>query len=131
MASKKLSTKQAASPRAPQTSGGTPRDPLPPVPADGAPAQPAPDTDSTIENCAALTDETCDLVAELSEMFKAYLAIERFVSPEHEDECQANVQASRAELGALLHAVNVEIQRLMRALSSATTGLQRQTEVGR
>ena len=130
MTSKKRSTQQAVSPCAPQPPSGTPREPLPLVSADGARAHPAPDAAPTLTNCAALTDETCDLVAELSEMFKAYLALERLVSPEHEDECQANVQPSRAELGALLYVVNVEIQRRIRALAETTTALQRGMAAG-
>lgn len=129
MASKKRSTQQAVSPIAPQISSDAPRDPLPSVCVEGAPAQPARDANSALASYAALTDEACEPVAELSEMFKAHLAVERLVSPEYEDEGQANVQPSRAELGALLHAVNSEVQRLMRALAGTTTLLQKQMAV--
>lgn len=82
-------------------------------------------------SCFALTDEICDQVAELSEMLKAYLGLERFVSPEHEDEGRANVPPSRGELSAMLHGFNVEVQRLMRALLDASTVLQKQMALGR
>lgn len=131
MASKKRSSPKAVSPRPPQASSGPPSDPLSPIPAEGARAQPAPDSNANLASSIALTDETCDLVAELSEMFKAYLALERFVSPEYEDEGQANVAPSRAELGAMIHAINVAIQRLTRALMDTTTTLQKQIAVGR
>ena len=90
-----------------------------------------PDTNSTLASCVALTDKTCDLVAELAEMFKAYLALERFVSPEYEDEGRANVAPSRAELGAMIHVINVAIQRLTGALVDTTTTLQLQLALRR
>ena len=131
MASKKRSSKKSVSPRAPQSSSGIPRDPLPSVPIEGARAQPAPDANAHMASCIALIDETCDLVAELAEMLKAYLGLERFVSPEHEDEGRADVQPSRAELAAMLHGFSVEVQRLMRALLDASTVLQKQMALGR
>lgn len=85
----------------------------------------------TTASCIALTDKTCDHVAELSEVLKAYLALERFVSPEYEDEGRANLPHSRAGLGALFRVINTEIQRLMGALVDTTVELQRQMVVGR
>lgn len=83
-----------------------------------------PATDTTATQCISLTDKTCDLVAELSIAFKAYLALERFVSPDHEDEGHADVQSSRANLGSMLNALNEKILRLIDALADTTTVLQ-------
>lgn len=83
-------------------------------------------TSSAPTPCISLAAQVCDQVIELSETFKAYLALERFVSPEYEDEAQANVSPSRSELGALLHTLNAEMLRQIGALRNTTTVLQEQ-----
>ncbi len=93
-------------------------------------ARPSSATAGTADQCISLTDKTCDLVAELSIAFKAYLALERFVSPEYEDEAQAGVPSSRAELGSMLNALNDKILRLIGALADTTTVLQAEINTG-
>ena len=72
----------------------------------------------------SLVYKTCAQVAELQEAFKAYIALEHLISPEHEDEEESLVPPSRAELGALLHTLNAEILRWIKALTDTTARLQ-------
>jgi len=83
----------------------------------------------TPPQCISLAGKTCDQVMELAEALNAYLAIECFVAPEHADEVHASVPPSRAQLTALLHAVNVEVQRKIGALADITTVLQAQVTI--
>lgn len=76
--------------------------------------------------CLLLAGKTCDLVMELTDAFNAYLALECFVTPEYADEAQARVPPPRAQLTALLRAVNVDIQRRLGVLADTTTVLQAQ-----
>ena len=84
---------------------------------------------ATTSQSLSLAGKTCDLVMELTEAFNAYLALECFVEPEYADEAQASVPPSRAQLTALLHAVNVEIQRKLGVLADTTTVLQAQLTI--
>ncbi len=77
----------------------------------------------------SLAGKTCDLVMELTEAFNAYLALECFIEPEYADEARASVPPSRAQLTALLHAVNVEIQRKLGVLADTTAVLQAQLTI--
>lgn len=83
-------------------------------------------TPATAAQCISLTNKAGDQVAELSGVFKAYLALERFVSPEYADDEQASVPACRSELGALLHTLNAEMLRQIGALADTLTVLQAQ-----
>lgn len=76
--------------------------------------------------CIALAGKACDQVDELSVVFKAYLALERFVSPEFTDAAQVGVSPSRAELGALLRTLNAEMLRQIGALADTSAVLQAQ-----
>ena len=77
----------------------------------------------------SLAGKTCDQVVELSDALNAYLALERFVEPEYADDAHASVPPSRAELTALLHAVNINVQRKIGALADITTVLQAQVTI--
>ena len=77
----------------------------------------------------SLAGKVCDQVTELSDVFKAYLAVQRFVAPEYADEASASVQPSRAELAALLRTLNEEIVRRMAALADVTTLQQAQLTI--
>jgi len=72
----------------------------------------------------ALTERASDQLIELTHAFQSYIALERFVSPEYEDEAHAAVQPSRAELGALLHSLNEDIRRRLTALAESMAKLQ-------
>lgn len=76
----------------------------------------------------ALTGRICDLVLDLSFILKTYVALERFVSPERADELNASIAPSRSELSAVLHTFNLEVQRLMGALTHTTAELHARVE---
>ena len=84
---------------------------------------------TTTSPCISLAGKACDHVTELSEAFNAYLALECFVTPEYADEAQASVPPSRAQLTALLHAVNVEMLRKINVLADAMAVLQAQVTI--
>ncbi len=94
--------------------------------------EPAPETPSSADTAssqasaqfAALTERAFDQLIELTHTFQSYIALERFVSPEYEDEAHAAVQPSRAELGALLHSLNEDIGRRLSALAESMAKLQ-------
>lgn len=70
--------------------------------------------------CIAWSGNVRDHVADLSEAFKPYLVLERFVSPEHADEEHADVPASRGELAAMLRNFNAAIQQQLNMLAEVT-----------
>lgn len=76
-----------------------------------------------------MAGKVCDQVMELSEVFKAYVAVERFVVPEYMDEMRASVQPSRSELGSLLRTLNEEIVRRLAALADLTVVQQAQLTI--
>lgn len=84
--------------------------------------------DATEARVSSLALQAANQVTELSITFKAYQALERFVSPEYEHEVDDAVSPSRSELGSLLHTLNAEMQRQISALADTTTVLQAQVE---
>lgn len=64
--------------------------------------------------------DAANRVTELSSTFKAYQALERFVSPAYEPEVNGDVQPSRSELGSLLHTLNAAMQPQLAATTPAT-----------
>ncbi len=122
MASKKRSFRRAVPPRT------TPvfRDRYLDLSGDGrAPDDPAARANgSTDADHSALTEKINDQVIELSITFKAYVALERLISPDYEDEAQARVPLSREELGALLYTLNAAMLRQIRELEETTAALQ-------
>ncbi len=89
----------------------------------------APVTTTAASQSISLAGKVCDQVTELSDVFKAYLAVQRFVAPEYADEASASVQPSRAELAALLRTLNEEIVRRLGALADMTTLQQAQLTI--
>lgn len=83
-------------------------------------------TTTAATHCLSMAGKTFDNIAELSHVFKGYVALERFVSPEYADEAQALVPPTRAELGSLLHSLNAQVQRQMDKLTDNITVLQAQ-----
>lgn len=84
--------------------------------------------DATEARVSSLALQAAHQVTELSITFKAYQALERFISPEYEREGDDAVSPSRSELGSLLHTLNAEMQRQIGALADTTTVLQAQVE---
>lgn len=74
------------------------------------------------------SSRACDQVAELMEAFKAYFALERFISPDYADEEHACVPMPRAELGALLHILNQDLLRRIEALAHITGIIELQAQ---
>lgn len=74
----------------------------------------------------ALTAQLCDMVLDLSFALNAFLALERFVSPDNADELNTSVAPSRLELSGMLHTLNSEIQRQIAALTHMTAVLHEQ-----
>lgn len=88
-------------------------------------------SNTNADACTALSEKVHAQVAELQETFKAYIALERLISPDYEDEEQVDVPLSRAELGALLHTLNAAMQRQIAALAVTAALLQaRMDELG-
>ena len=84
--------------------------------------------DATEARVSSLALQAANQVTELLITFKAYQALERFISPEYEHEVDDSVSPSRSELGSLLHTLNAEMQRQIGALADTTTVLQAQVE---
>lgn len=75
----------------------------------------------------ALAGKAFDLAQDLSFKLKSYRALELFVLPQYTDEQDASVGPSRTDLGAMLHTLNIEVQRQMRALIELMAELHAQT----
>jgi hypothetical protein len=76
----------------------------------------------------SLAVQAATQVTELSVAFKAYEALERFISPEYDHQVDDDVPPSRAQLGALLHTLNAEMLQQINALADVTTVLQAQLD---
>ena len=61
---------------------------------------------------------------EWSDAFEGHYALQQFVLPEYADEARASVPPSRAQLGAMLRALNADVRRHIDALALATSVLQ-------
>ncbi len=83
-----------------------------------------------VNKSISLEERLCDNIAEVSDVYLAYRALERLVSPEYLDEEHENVPVSRAQLGALLHALNAEMQRRIDALERTVSALHAQGNGG-
>ena len=94
-----------------------------------APTRPATTTPNT--HGLSLAEIACDRIAELSDIFKGYLAIERLIAPDHADELQASVAPSRAELVSLLRSINILMKRQIEKLMEDIAMLQAQMLVDR
>lgn len=86
-------------------------------------------TAAAFAECLALSGRARDQVIDLSDALQAYLALELFVAPEYVDETQARVPPSRAQLGALLNAINAKVMQKINALADITTVLQAQLSI--
>ena len=69
------------------------------------------------------TGRACDQMAELSIVIEAYLALERLISTDYQDEAQAGVPLSRSGLGAMLHILNDAMQRRIDAIADTMTAM--------
>lgn len=66
----------------------------------------------------------CDQVAELSAAFKAYIGLERLVSPVTKDGAPARAPTARSEQGARLRSLNAEMLRQIGDLEKTAVELQ-------
>ncbi|QHE86574.1 hypothetical protein [Hydrogenophaga sp. BPS33] len=80
--------------------------------------------------CLSLIGRVCDQVNEWSDAFEGHYALQHFVLPEYVDEARASVPPSRAQLGAMLRALNADVRRHIDALALATSVLQAQMRDG-
>lgn len=71
-----------------------------------------------------LATKAVDQVTYLTMTVQAYLALEKLITPEHLEDANESVTPSRAELGALLRSVNMELQRQVHQLADTTTVLE-------
>ena len=69
-----------------------------------------------------------DQIADMADHFKSYHSLERLVSPEYKDETESGVPNSRSELGALLRALNSQMQRQLDKMAKTALALQLEVE---
>lgn len=77
-----------------------------------------------------LTGTACDQMAELSIVIEAYLALQRLMSTDYQDEALAGVPLSRSGLGALLHVLNDAMKRRIDATADTIAAMLMQLAEG-
>ncbi len=78
----------------------------------------------------SLTGRACDQMAELSIVIEAYLALERLIATDYQDEALAGVPLSRSGLGALMHILNDAMKRKIDAVADTIAAMLMQLAEG-
>lgn len=79
--------------------------------------------------CVSLSGKATEQAMELSYKFKSFVALQRFVQPQYEDEAQDHVPATRGEMDAMLETLNADVLRRMDALADTLTVLGAQARL--